>query len=437
MEETNNQAVSEEQDKIVVEDVSNVEKRVSFNISTETVQKKTEEFFQSIKKNAELPGFRKGKVPLPILKQHFKSYSLGVVSQSLVSEFFPKLLKDHNISPIGPPKFDKGQSEKYVGKFNDDNSFSVSMNIEVLPKVEPVGYNGMDLKFEEVDTDKFSSAQLDALQNQFAVREQIKDQPAQAGDSVVIDFKGFLGEEAFNGGEATGFTIESLGNNTLVEGFEDQIIGMIPGEKKRIKVTFPEKYDAAHLAGKEAGFDVELFNIVRKKKSEVNNDLAMMAGFGSVEELNKDIQEKADQWQKGEVRRQAERLITEALIKENSFDIPVSLLKSEQERLAKHFGERQVKLGENELKDIAFRNVKRSVLLDAIYEKENETHITPDELDKFLQEQAASYGKTKDELVSILYNSGQMDVFMGALKEAKVVDFIVNNRKKESEVQDG
>ena len=437
MEETNDQVVVEEQDKIVVEDISSVEKRVSFNISTETVQKKTEEFFQSIRKKAELPGFRKGKVPLPVLKQHFKSYSFGVVSQSLVSEFFPKLLKDYNISPVGPPKFDKSQSDKYVGKFNDDNSFSVSMSLEVLPKLNPIGYNGMVLEFAEVDTKKFCGSQMDSLQNQFAVREQIKDQPAMFGDSVVIDFKGFIGGEAFNGGEANGFTIEALGNNTLVEGFEKQIIGMSPGEKKRIKVVFPEKYDAAHLAGKEAEFDVELFNIVRKKKSEVNNDLALMAGFSSVEDLNKDVQEKADKWQKNEVRRQAERIIAETLVKANDFDIPESLLKLEEDRLTKHFGERQVRFGGNEIKSMAVKNVKRSILLDAIYEKEAETHVTPDELDKFLQEQAVSYGKTKDELVSILYNSGQMDIFMGTLKEAKVVDFIVNNRKQESEVQNG
>jgi trigger factor len=431
------------EDTIKVEDLSNIEKRISIHVAPATVNKKFTEFFDSVKKEAQISGFRKGKVPVKILKKYFKSRAEGTISQMLMSEFYQCAIKDYNISPIGNPVIKDDEDEKNikngsVGKFNDDNSYDVELVIEVLPQVDPIGYDDIEIESPEHNIEDLCNSRMLEYQENFAEREQILDGEAKEGDTLVVDFKGFIDGKAFEGGEGTGYSIENLCvGETNIHGFEEQLVGLKANESKRIKATFSSEHGPQHLAGKEAEFDVIVHSIVRKTKAKIDEDLAMMVGYESVEELNKHIRDEIDGEVGGMDRQLLEGMIIKKLIEKNDFDVPNILLEQEKGRVLKHNNiENPPEHILEKVMEAAKSNVKKAIILDAIYEKEN-IDVAPDELSDYLEEQAKIYNKDKDEIVSMLYNTGQMDSFVSVLKARKTVDFIIAKNTKKDEEENG
>lgn len=427
------------QEIVKVEELSGTEYKISINVPSEVVDKKFDEFFNSIKGQAEVPGFRKGKAPISRLKQVYGQRAKPSVSQMIIGEYYAQALKDSEINPIGNPIIEDMQDgAEFPGTFGFDNSYSVDFKVEVLPKIDPVGYDNLQLEFPEHDDNELFNAKMRGYQEQFAERRQITDRGAQLGDSLVMDFIGYVDGKPFDGGAAQGFSVDSLGTGSFIPGFEDQIIGMNAGEAKDINVTFPEEYRATHLAGKEAKFAITVHSIVETKLAEVNEDLAMMVGFESVEELNENVSSDTSKERRIRDHQLLDNQITTKLLELNDFIAPQSMVDKEMLRiLGKNKLQNLPPQAKDELQVLSERNIKRAIIMDAIYEKEDEIEVTPDELTKLLEEHAAKNNMTKDQLVSNLYNSGQMDNFMGVLKISSTLDFIIDHAKQESEESDG
>jgi len=423
------------QNIVEVKEVSNTERKISINVPADLVDKQFDKFFEEIKAHAVVPGFRKGKAPVSRLKQVFAQKARPSVSQMLINEYYTKAISEHEINPVGNPVAeDMKTGDEYPGKFGFDNSYSVSLTVEVLPKVDPTGYIGMSLDFPKHDENELFDAIMKNYREQFAERKQVSDRGAQLGDSIVIDFQGFIDDKPFDGGAAQGFSIESLGGGSFIPGFEEQILGMKPGESKNIFVTFPEEYRATHLAGKDAKFIVKVGSIVEIKLADVDEDLAMMVGFETVDELNENVKKESERERQARDRLLLDKQITEKLLEANDIDAPESMVQKEMLRLlGKNKLQSLPPQAQDELKTMAEYNVKRAIVMDAIYEKEEELEVTPEELNKMLEEHAARGNQSKDELVSNLYNSGQMDNFVGVLRLSNTMDFIINNAKQESE----
>lgn len=417
------------QDSITIEEISNVEKKIMINVDADTVNQKFQDFFDSIKKDAMIPGFRKGKAPVSVLRRYFGERAKSTISQMLISEYYQRTIRDHNLSPIGTPrvaKVEDAEETSYPGQFGKDNTFSVELEIDVLPKVDPQGYKDLTLDLPEGDSDALYEEMLLGARRQFAERKQL-DGPAELGDSVVIDFKGFIDDEPFNGGEAEGFTIEELGAGTLIPGFEEQVVGMSVGEDQRIKVQFPDEYSASHLAGKPAEFDIKLHNVVRKTLAEVDDDLAMIMSYENVQAMEDSLRAEATKASYGSMLATAEQQIVDQLIEQNEIDLPDSLITAEKSRIIQQFSGQpnmntQILSG---LVSQAERNLKKALLFEAIFEKED-LEVNPEELNEYLEEQAEIHNMDKDEIVSNLYNSNQMEAFVGVLRGKKVVDLIIN-----------
>jgi trigger factor len=421
------------QDIINIEELNNTEYKISINVPSELVDKKFDQFFNSIKNQIQIPGFRKGRAPLQRIKQLFGNKAKSNVAQMLISEYYNQAIANYEINPVENPTF-SDMSDKYPGKFGFDNSYSVDLLVEVLPKIDPIGYNGIKLDFPQYDEDAMFNTKLHEYQKQFAERRQINDRGAQFGDSLVIDFIGYVDNMPFDGGAAQGYSIENFGNGNFVPGFEDQMVDMMVGQSKDIYVTFPDEYRAKHLAGKEAKFTITVHSIIEIKLAEVDNDLAMMVGYESVDELFNYIKSELHKDNNINNRTVLGEQIVSKLLDINQFDAPKSMIKKEMLRIS---GKNKLQdlshKDKDELQKIAERSVKCAILLDSIYEKENSIEITPDELDKLLEDHARHNNMSKDDLVSNLYNSGQMDNFMGILKTSNTIDFIINNANKESE----
>jgi trigger factor len=418
------------EDTVKIEELSSVERKISITIPPEEVDKKFDDFFKSIKKDAQIRGFRKGKVPIKLLKHYFGDKAKDTVSQMLMSEYVDQAIKDNDINPINI-----SGAEESAGKFGDDNSYSVDMVVEVLPTIDPVGYTELELEMPTHDTGSMFKQKMLEYREQFAERNQVTERGAQLGDALVVDFKGFIDGEAFEGGEAQGHSIDKLGKANFIPGFEDQLVGVKAGESKAIDVKFPEAYRAKHLAGKDAKFDVTVHSIVETKLAKVDDDLAMMIGYETINELNEHVQKEVDERSANLNKQILGDQITSKILEANEFEVPPSMVSQEVKRLNTRFGNNQIQ--EDIVTGMAERNVKRAILLDAIYEKENDIEVTPEELDELLEQHATQQGKTKDEIVSILYNTGQMDALLGTLRSQRVIDFIIDHAKKESEEDDG
>lgn len=426
-------------DTIEVEELSATEYKIIIQVAPENVDKKFNEFFESIKKQTQVPGFRKGRAPVSRLKQHFGQKARPSVSQMLIGEYYGKALQDNDINPVGNPTLEGVKSDsEYPGEFGFDNSYSVEMLVEVLPKIDPVGYKDIDVEFQQHNIEDLFNTKMREYQEQFAERSQITERGAELGDTLVVDFAGFINDEPFEGGTAKGFSVDSLGKGHFIPGFEEQVVGMKNGDTKDVNVTFPSEYRATHLAGKDARFEVTVQSIVETKLAEVNEDLAMMVGYESVEELNEHVRNDTENERRLRDRHMLDHQITLKLFEANEFEPPKSMVESEQLRL---LGNRKLNelppQAKDDLQKMAEYNVKRAVIMDAIYEKEDSIEVTPDELSNMLEEHAQKNNQTKDELVSNLYNSNQMDSFVGVLRLASVIDFIIDNAKKEGEESDG
>jgi len=421
------------EDKIEVKEISDIERKIYINITPETVNQKIDDFFNNVKKEAQAPGFRKGKAPISVLKKYYKNQALGAISQMLISEFYQKSLREYNINPVSIPKIENSNNKSYQGFFDDDNSYSVEIAIEVLPKIDPIGYSDIVLNLSD-NTDNIFEEKTLQLRTQFSEREQILEGSANFGDSIIIDYEIFLEKEPIINSNTLGFFIESLGQGTLIPGFEEQLIGININDTCRIKSVFPQNFNVKHLAGKEAEFNVTIKNIVRKKLADVDEDLAIIAGYETVEDLIHNLREEAEKVNTQAQRQEAEKIITSTLIEKNEFKIPKFLIEKEKNRAL----EQKISLNEP-IEKYAIRNVKRAILLDAIYQKEDDIEIEPDEMNEFLDEQAQMYNIDRDVLISELNNTNQLDIFLGVLRGRKVVDFIINmnNNQKEEEIEDG
>lgn len=421
------------QENIKVEALSTTEYQISITVPPSAVDQKFDEFFESIKSKAQIPGFRKGKAPVAMLKQYFSSKAKAPVAGLLASEFYDKAIKQNDLVPLGTPTIkDFNAGSEYPGKFGFDNSYEIAFLVEVSPKVDPIGYKEMELEMAEVPETAMINHHLHEYRDRFAERTQVLDRGANLGDTLIVDFVGCLNNVPFEGGSAKGHTLDKLGQGTLIPGFEEQLLGMKVGETKKIFVTFPKEYHAKQLEGKDATFDVTVHSIVATKLADENDDLAMMAGFNNLEELKANIAKEVKQEQKAIVRQRMDHQIMTKLLEANKFDAPKKLVDAEFKHIMSRIKADNIPDEfKAELRKNAEFNVRRALIANAIYEKEPSIEVTPEELDIKLEEQAKQSNKTKDEVISALYNSNQMDNFVGVIRFTKVIDFIIDNAKKQ------
>jgi len=420
------------QDQIKVEKINDIECEININVSSEKVDKKFSELVISLAPQTQIPGFRKGKAPTPILKQFLWEKSKPLIAQSLIGECYTEAIKDHNISPVCSPRVKDFRAEAaYQGVFGPDKSFYISLLVETLPKINPIGYKGLSFSMPEYNIEQLVSNKLLTHQEQFAERKQITDRGVQINDAIVLDFIVISDGKQID--QSTSFAINKVGTGETLADFEQGLLGLKISEKKSIAIKFPNNYRVPNLSNKDAIFNVELRSIVDVKPAAVDTDLAMMVGFETIEAMMQNIRDTVQKELFIKNRQTLDYQAMTKLIELNTFNVPVTLIQAEQKRL---LGKQDYNSLDNNVKTGLYKlsefNVKRAILIESIYEHETELEISPEELNVALEEQSKLSGKTKDEITSNLYNSGQMDGFVGTLKYIKVVDFIIKNSNQTS-----
>ncbi|WP_338451448.1 trigger factor [Niallia oryzisoli] len=411
---------------------------LTVEVDAETVNKSLDSAFQKVVKQVNVPGFRKGKMPRALFEKRFGVESLYQDAIDLMlPEAYSAAIDETGIEPVDRPEIDVEQIEK--GK-----TFIFTAKVTVKPEVKLGEYKGLEVEaFDTTVTDEDVDNEIKALQERQAELVVKEEGKAENGDTVVMDFEGFVDGEAFEGGKAENYSLE-LGSGQFIPGFEEQLVGLAAGESKDVEVTFPEEYHAAELAGKPAVFKVTLHEIKAKELPELDDEFAKDVD-DEVETLDA-LKEKIKSRLEHDKKHQAEHHIQDAVVEKATqnaeIDVPPVMINNEVDRMLQEFEQRLQMQGMNlelyfqfsgqneealreQMNEEAEQRVRGSLTLEAIAKAEN-IEVTDEEINEELEKMAGMYNMTVDNIQKAL---GSLDGLKGDLQARNTVKFLVDNSK--------
>ena len=378
----------------------------------------------------EMKGFRKGKVPMALLKKQFGQRMIGEAMQETIDGAMNEHFEKTGDRPAMQPDV-KMTNEDW--KEGDD--VAVDMSYEALPEIPEVDLSGVTL--EKLVVKAEDEAVTEALENlaENAQEFEARDEAAASedGDQVVIDFLGKVDGEAFEGGAADDYPLV-LGSNSFIPGFEEQLVGVKAGDEKDVSVTFPEEYQAEHLAGKEAVFSCTIKEVKAPKAAEINDEMAKKFGAEDLEALKGQIRERLESEYAGAARAVMKRATLDKLDELVSFDLPPSLVEAEAKQISHqlwHEDHPEVEghdHGEIETTEehtaLAERRVRLGLLLAELGQKA-EVEVTDAEMTQAIMAQARQYPGQERQFFEFIQQNTQMQQQLRApLFEDKVIDHL-------------
>ena len=400
----------------------------TITVSAAELEEKVTEKLTEAQPDIEMKGFRKGKVPLPLLKRQFGQRLLGEVMQESIDGAMNQHFEDSGERPALQPQV-KMTNEDW--KEGDD--VEVEMTYEALPAIPEVDLSVIELEKMVVKADDASVTEALESLAENAQDFEAKDGAAEDGDQVVFDFVGKVDGEAFEGGSAEDYPL-ILGSGSFIPGFEEQLVGTTAGEEKAVTVTFPEEYGAAHLAGKEAVFDCNVKEIKSPKAAEIDDELAKKFGAEDLEALKGQISERLEAEYAGASRQVLKRKLLDALDGVVSFDLPPSLVDAEAKQIAHQLWHEEnpdvqghdhpeIETTE-EHTTLAERRVRLGLLLAELGQKA-EVEVSDAEMTQAIMAQARQYPGQERQFFEFVQQNPQMQQQLRApIFEDKVVDYI-------------
>ncbi|WP_458412305.1 trigger factor [Schinkia sp. CFF1] len=411
---------------------------LTIEVDAETVNVALDKAFKKVVNKVNVPGFRKGKVPRKMFEQRFGVESLYQDALDvMLPDAYSKAIDETGIEPVDYPEIDVQQMEK--GK-----SMIFTATVTVKPEVQLGDYKGLEVEAQDTTvTDEDVEEELKRLQEKNAELVVKEDGAVEDGDTVVIDFEGFVDGEAFEGGQADNYSLV-IGSGQFIPGFEDQIVGMKAGEEKDVNVTFPEEYHAADLAGKPAVFKVNLHEIKYKELPELDDEFAKDVDdeVESLDELKAKLKEKIQADKEHQAMHAKEDAVITKAVDNATVDIPEAMVKSEVDRMLKEFEQRIQMQGLNlelyyqfsgqdeaalreQMQADAEKRVKTNLVLEAIVAAEN-IEVSEDDLNAEYENIAQMYQTSVEDVKKMF---GANNYVAEDLKFKKAIDFLVENSK--------
>ena len=315
--------------QVSVEAGEGLERKLKIQIPTETVDMQVESRLKSMLPRVKIDGFRPGKVPLKVVKQHYGEQVFQEVAGELIQNSFRDALTQENLNPAGDPSIS-------TDGIKQGEPLEFTATFEVYPDIELAPVAGMKLeliKSSVVDADVDNM--IDTLRKQ-RTSWNVVERAAGDDDKVVIDFKGMIDGEAFDGGSADDVPVV-IGSGSMIPGFEDNLKGLGAGDETTFKVTFPDDYNAEQFAGKEAEFAVSVKTVEESSLPDVDEEFAKSFGVedGSTEKLRGDIHGNMERELNNRLRTEMKNAVMDQLVEKNPIDVPAAIVQQEAETLQK------------------------------------------------------------------------------------------------------
>ncbi|PUB13153.1 trigger factor [Yoonia sediminilitoris] len=402
----------------------------AITVTAAELDAKVEEKLKEAQPDVEMKGFRKGKVPMALLRKQFGQRLMGESMQEAIDAALTSHLEETGDRPAAQPEM-KMTNEDW--KEGDD--VAVDVSYEKLPDIAEVAFSEITLErmVVKADEDSVKEALDNLAESPQAVTYEAKKTQAKKDDQVILDFVGKVDGEPFEGGAAEDYPLV-LGSNSFIPGFEDGLLKVKAGDEKDVEVTFPEDYQAENLAGKKAVFSCKIKEVKGPKKPALNDELAKKFGADDLEALKTQISERLEAEYTGASRAVAKRALLDALDKEVSFDLPLSLVEAEASQIAHQLWHEENPDVEghdhptieptDEHTQLAERRVKLGLLLADIGQKA-EVKVTDQEMTQAIMNQARQYpGQERQFFEFVQQNAQFRQQLQAPLFEDKVVDHI-------------
>jgi len=426
--------------QVSVEDVNSVKKMLHIEIPQEEVVRELDKAYMALKKNAKVKGFRPGKVPRSALERLFKKDVHADVTSRLIQSSFIDALKKTELKVVGNPQVDPPELEAA-------GSYKYDATVEIAPEIADIDLSGLNLtRTNYTVSDAEIDAQLKMLQRNFVRYEKIdKNRAARKGDYVLINFEGFKNGRPFDETAKTENFNLKIGEGPILKDFDDQLVGLKPGDNKEFKINFPGDYHNKKLAGSEISFQVTLNEIREEVLPPIDDALAKKAGhYENLDDLKKVISENLEQGYAKRIEQELHEQIFSELISKSDFEVPDAMVDMELEGIVEEairsFSYRNITMEElglsresiaEKYRDVAFKQVKRHLLLGKMITQEN-LEVSDEELEEALNEMAANFKQPVEEIKKYYDQSkDKLEYFKHTLLEKRAIKLIIENSKIE------
>ncbi len=421
---------------------------IEFEITPEKFEEGVQEAYLKNRKNINIPGFRKGKAPRKLIESR---YGKGVFYEDALDIVIPpayeEALEETQLDPIDQPKLD-------IKEFEEGKNIIIKADVEVKPEVKLADPKEVEVEKinSEVDDTQVENS-LKEMQEKNARIINVEDRPVKEGDTVTIDYKGYIGEEVFEGGTAENQSLE-IGSKQFIPGFEEQLVGKNTGEDVDVKVTFPEDYNAEELAGKEATFKVKIHEIKEKELPKLDDEFAKdVSEFDTIDELRNDTKENLIKKAKDSEKITNQNNAITEFVSKCEVEVPEVLVDREIENQLNGFRQQLAQQGINledytkmigqEMDDLkenirpqAETSAKTELVIEAVAE-EHDFEVTEEELEEELKKLADSYGVGEDKLEDFIekMKEDSKEYIEDSVKRRKAIEFITENVKMVEKVE--
>ncbi len=409
--------------------------KLTIELPAEDFRKALNRVYSKQRNRINVPGFRKGKAPRKIIEKTYgKEIFYDDAANQLISEEYPKAYEECELDIVSRPDIDVVQAE-------EGEPFIFTAVVALRPEVKLCDYKGVEVV--RIDTSVSDEEINDEIENDLKTnsRSLKVDEPAQEGDTVIIDYEGFSDGVAFEGGKGEAYPLE-LGSHSFIEGFEDQLVGAQAGDELQVDVVFPEEYHAPDLAGKEAVFIVSVHEVRRSEKPVVDEEYVQDIGFDTIEEYREDVRAKLEKRKADNAKRRHEDEAIGWIASESEIDVPEEMIDTQVNSSINDYANSIMQNGisfsqylqmtgmtveklREQLRPETTDRVRASLVLEEIAKIEG-FEASDEEVDDKLNETAKRYNMTLEDIKKDMPDS-EIKSLKNQIAMEKAIDLILEN----------
>jgi len=411
-----------------------LQREFSITLTAAQIETRVDERIASLATEVKMPGFRPGKVPASVVKTRYGKQVLGEVLQAALDDATRKIIDDNDLRVATNPALD-------VTEYEEGGDLKATLKMEVMPELDPIDLSKLTIDRPSVEvTDKEVDDAVETIANENRPTKPVeKKRAVQSGDTVVIDFIGRVDGEAFEGGAAEGHRL-GIGSNTFIPGFEDGLIGAMPGKTVDVPVKFPDEYPAEHLAGKDSVFEVTIHELHEPDEIKIDDDFAATLGMDNLDALKAAVREQIGRQHNTAIRTRVKTSVLDSLDEVlGEFDVPPSLVAQEYSSICHAMNPHEHHEGDHdhscddgmsdedkaEADMLANRRVRLGMALTEIG-RVNNLQVTDEEKNRAIFAEAQRHpGQEQQVLEYFQQNPQAAQNLAGPVFEDKVIDYIL------------
>lgn len=415
--------------QVSVESTGALERRLTVQVPADRIEKQIEERLQSLSRRAKIKGFRPGKVPYKVVRQHYGDDVRQEVLSEVMRSSFSEAVTEQQLNPAGMPRIEPQSAEP-------GQDLRYTATIEVYPEIKLTGLDGIEVERPQVEiTDADLDAMLERMRKQHATWEEVQ-RPAAQGDRVNVDFEGTIGGEPFPGNKGENTAVE-LGSGNMLPEFEKALEGAEPGQELSFDVTFPDDYHGEDVAGKTARFQVTVRSVSEPRLPELDEEFAKTFGVteGGVEKLRERLRESMQREAEQTARNRVKQQVLDGLAEANPVEVPTALVDEEIERLRKDTAarmgvpeERTADLPRELFAEQAEKRVRLGLLIGELI-REQEIEADRDRLKETVDGMVAGYENPEEMAHAYMQNPQVLRSLEAMVLEEQVVDHLLGRAK--------